>query len=159
MENQADYIINTENYIGKSFSNLNDYETSLFKSRKFFSSPWAKLIPKEIIGSHRFDTKLKVGEDSLFMAEISGKVRGIKKTDKSACYYVYQREKSASREKVVCFYEIKRVVYLLVIYGKMILKGEDFLFIVSRIVASIFHLGKIFKKRRLYIDFYNNSIT
>lgn len=143
--NFTDSIDNvTENYIGKNFSTLKDTETSLFKARKFFSSPWAKLIPRKIIGPTRFDPKLKVGEDSLFMAELSKRVQGIRKTDSSACYYVYQREGSASRKKVVRMEEIKRVFYLVATYGTMLFKGGDFRFIFSRIAASMMHLRKIF---------------
>lgn len=134
----------TEHYIGRSFTSLKDTETSLYKARKFFSSPWAKLIPREIIGSARFDLKLKVGEDSLFMAELSKRVQGIRKADRSACYYVYQREGSASRKEVVCIDEIKRVSYLVATYGVMLFKGGNFPFILSRIVASMMHLRKIF---------------
>lgn len=134
----------SDNYIGRSFSALNDSERSLFKARKFFSSPWAKLIPREVIGSSRFDTKLKVGEDSLFMAEISSRVRGIRKAESSACYYVCQREGSASRKKNSRIEEIKRVFYLVFIYGKMLFKGGDVFFILSRIIASILHLRRIF---------------
>ncbi|XKF14806.1 glycosyltransferase family 2 protein [Halomonas sp. BLK-85] len=143
--NFTDSIDNlTDNYIGKSFATLKDTETSLFKARKYFSSPCAKLIPREIVGSTRFDLKLKVGEDSLFMAELSKRVQGISKTDSSACYYVYQREGSASREKVVRMEEIKRVSYLVATYGTMLFNGSNLLFIFSRIAASMKHLRRIF---------------
>jgi glycosyltransferase involved in cell wall biosynthesis len=134
----------TEHYIGRSFTTIKDTETSLFKARKFFSSPWAKLIPRKIIGSARFDRKLKVGEDSLFMAELSKRVQGVRKADRSACYFVYQREGSASRKEVIRIDEIKRVSYLVAIYGLMLFKSGSFLFALSRIAASIMHLRKIF---------------
>ncbi len=133
-----------ENYIGKSFFSLKRTEASLFKARKFFSSPWAKLIPRKAIGSIRFDPKLKVGEDSLFMAELSKRVKGVRKTDSSACYYVYQREGSASRRKVGRVEEIKRVSYLVATYGSMLFKGYNSPFILSRIAASLLHVRRIF---------------
>jgi len=133
-----------ENYIGKSFSMLKDCEISLFKSRKFFSSPWAKLIHRKIVGSARFDTKLKVGEDSLFMAELSRRVKGVRKTNETACYYVYKREGSASRKKTVRTEEIRRVLYLVAIYGKMLLTGYNPPFILSRVAASLMHFKRIF---------------
>lgn len=133
------------NYIGKSFTTLNQRETSLFKTRKFFSSPCAKLVHRGLIADHRFNTKLKIGEDSLFMAEISKRVRAVNKTDLSACYYVYVREGSASRSKVIPRDEFKRLSYLVFLYSMMLLKGYNIPFILSRIVASMKHFKRVFK--------------
>ncbi|WP_312943381.1 glycosyltransferase family 2 protein [Stutzerimonas kunmingensis] len=134
----------TDNYIGESFSNLDESEGRLFKSRKFFSSPWAKLIHREIIGDARFDEKLKIGEDSLFMAKISKRVRGIRKTEPSACYYVYEREGSASRKEIVRSEELGRITYLFSEYSWLLLKGYNIPFILSRVVASLLHLRRLF---------------
>src|SRR5690554_397082 len=60
-------------YIGKSFEKLEKTTSSKYKSRKYFSSPCAKMIHRTIIGNVRFDTELAIGEDSLFMAKISHK--------------------------------------------------------------------------------------
>src|SRR5690554_823881 len=77
-----------ENFVGKCFKNLDGTTSSKFKSRKYFSSPWAKMIHRKIIGKVRFDTKLAIGEDSLFMAQLSHRVKAVKKTSDTTSYYV-----------------------------------------------------------------------
>ena len=135
-----------ENFIGKSFARLDNTETSLFKVRKFFSPPWAKLISREIIKDIRFDAKISIGEDSLFMSKISPNVKGIKKViDCKACYYVNNRLGSATRKKLYRMNEIRRVIYLLSQYFVMFLDEKyNRIFILTRIMATIkHHLFKI----------------
>ncbi|OCL82740.1 glycosyltransferase [Arcobacter porcinus] len=132
------------NYIGDSFLELKDIETNKYKTRKYFSSPWAKLIHRKMIGDVRFDTKLKIGEDSLFMAEISNKVKGIKKTSKDTIYFVNERDGSATRRKIDKKEEVIRIIYLIKKYNKMIFKDYDKIFILSRIIATLIHIRKIF---------------
>ncbi|WP_080564981.1 glycosyltransferase family 2 protein [Stutzerimonas stutzeri] len=134
----------TNNYLGISFSKLNDVEVSLFKSRKFFSSPVCKLIHRDIIGGVRFDPKLKIGEDSLYLAALSKRVSGVRKTASSACYYVCERQGSASRSKISRIDELRRLSYLIIAYSKMFFKGYNIPFILSRIVDSIVHVKRIF---------------
>jgi glycosyltransferase involved in cell wall biosynthesis len=134
-----------ESYIGKTFLSTKDGEQSLFKSRKFFSSPWAKLIHRKIIGSTRFDIRLKTGEDALFMANISKRVKGVRKADMTACYYVCQRDDSASRRKAVTSEELRRISYLVFVYSSMLFRGHNTFFILSRIIASIIHVKRIFR--------------
>lgn len=133
-----------ENYIGKSFLKLNNHEISILKCRKFFSSPCAKLIHRKIIGSSRFNTKLKIGEDSVFMAEISKRVKGLRKTNSTACYYVYERVGSASRKKETRSEELKIIAYLIFIYSKMLYNGYSIPFILTRIAAALTRIKKIF---------------
>lgn len=132
------------NYIGDSFLELKDIETNKYKTRKYFSSPSAKLIHRKMIGDVRFDTKLKIGEDSLFMAEISNKVEGIRKTSIDTIYFVYERDGSATRKKIDKKEEIIRIIYLIKKYNKMIFKDYDKIFILSRIIATLIHIRKIF---------------
>jgi glycosyltransferase involved in cell wall biosynthesis len=130
----------SENYIGKSFNELDKVTTSKFKARKYFSSPWGKMIHRSIIGNVRFDTKLAIGEDSLFMAQISNRVKAVQKADGSACYYVYEREGSATRRKVHKSKEFKRIIYLLAEYTKMLLSFRyGSLFVMTRIAATLVH--------------------
>ena len=134
-----------ENYIGKCFSKLQPLTKSKYKSRKYFSSPWAKLIHRNIISDTRFDTKLSIGEDSLFMAKLSPRVEAVQKTDKSACYHVFERANSATRKKIVIKAELKRFVYLLKEYGKLLFnKSYDKIFILTRIFATFLQLKRIF---------------
>lgn len=131
-----------ENYIGKRFKKINDIEHSLIKCREYFSSPCAKLIHREIIADTRFDIKLSRGEDSLFMATLSKRVIGVKKTNKSACYYVYERQGSVSRKKSSIISKIKRSYYLNTKYILMLFQGYNFPFILTRIAATIFQIIK-----------------
>lgn len=134
-----------ESYIGKSFEKLEKTTSSKYKSRKYFSSPWAKMIHRTIICNVRFDTALAIGEDSLFMAKISHKVQGVRKTVASACYYVYEREGSATRQKIDKKKELKRIVYLLKEYSKMLLSFRyNTLFIMTRVAATLRHGRSLF---------------
>ncbi len=133
-----------ENYIGKVFDLLDDSETSKYKIRKYFSSPWAKMIHRSMIQDIRFDKKISKGEDSLFMAMISKNVLGVKKTTKDTCYYVYEREGSATRKKVQISQELKMILYLTDKYIKLFFKKDyEKVFILTRIVATLLKLIKI----------------
>jgi len=135
-----------ENYIGKCFSKLQPLTKSKYKSRKYFSSPVAKLIHRNIISDTRFDTKLSIGEDSLFMAKLSPRVEAVKKTKESACYYVFEREGSATRQKIDKKKELKRIIYLLKEYSQMFFTFQyGSLFTLSRIIATLMHVRSLFK--------------
>lgn len=134
-----------ENYIGKTFVLLDDIETSKYKIRKYFSTPWAKMIHRSMIQDIRFDKKVSKGEDSLFMAMISKNVLGIKKTTKDTCYYVYEREGSATRKKVKKSKELKTILYLTAQYVKLFLKKDyEKVFILTRIAATLRKLLRLF---------------
>lgn len=133
------------NYIGIKFKSLANEETSKFKARQYYSTPWAKMLHRRMIGNVRFDTSLSKGEDALFMTEISTNIEGIRKTQPSATYYVYERIGSATRSKTNTFSETKRVVYLTIKYTKMLFNHKsDKVFIASRIAATLKHLKNIF---------------
>ena len=87
-----------EDYLSLAFKRKTD-PSSVFLSRKFFSTPWGKIIPKNIIGERRFDVRFYLSEDALFMASISDKVKQIVKTGEDAVYYRRIRSESASRKK------------------------------------------------------------
>ncbi len=133
------------NYIGRSFLKLNDTEGSKIKTRKYYSSPVAKMLHRKMIGNTRFNTHLTVGEDSLFMAEISERIESIKKTNDDVLYYVCEREGSATRTKVNKPKEVKRIAYLTHQYSKMFFsKNFNKPFILTRILATMKHLQRIF---------------
>lgn len=134
-----------ENFIGKSFTSLKQIETSKYKTRKYFSPPCAKLISREIIGNVRFDKKVAIGEDSLFMAELSYRVVGIRKTSPKACYYINEREGSSTRKKLNKRKEIKRILYLLKRYIDMLFSNKyNKVFILTRMAATFkYHLWRV----------------
>ncbi len=131
------------NFMGEAFKKMSDEELSKYKSRKFFSAASAKLIHRNLVATTRFDTRLDMGEDSLFMAELSLRVKGIRKTDKSTCYYVYERPNSASRDKVNKWKEFKRINYLLYKYIFMFFGKYDKVFILTRMVATILYVRRL----------------
>lgn len=136
-----------QNYIGKTFCNIKDGEKSKFKTRKYYSSPWAKIIHKDIIDSIFFDTKLSKGEDALFMATISKNIIGVKKTTNDTIYYVNERAGSITRQKVNLFIEIQRTLYTLRKYFSLFLDANyDKLFILTRLIATFKNLFNIIKE-------------
>lgn len=133
------------NYIGNSFKKLKMIETSKVKTRKYYSSPCAKMLHRDMLKNYRFDTFLTNGEDSLFMALISKNITKTQKTAFNTYYYVRERLGSASRKKVCRKNEIKRISYLLKEYFKLLInKDYDTLFIFTRLLATLKHVKKIF---------------
>lgn len=133
------------NYIGESFLKLNEVEISKFKSRKYFSSPCAKLIHRSAIATTRFNTKLAIGEDALFMAQLSNNIKFVKKTSNTAIYFVFERAGSASRKKVNRASEFKRICYLLFKYTQLFFNPKyNSLFILTRIAATLKFLRRLF---------------
>lgn len=132
------------NYIGDKFKLLNKTESSKFKSRQYYSSPWAKMLHRDMIGGIRFNTALSKGEDALFMAEISESIVGINKTDPSATYFVNERIGSVTRSKTNSLDEVRRITYLTFKYSKMLVHpNSDKIFIASRILATLKHLKRL----------------
>ena len=132
-------IENTEtNDIGVSYETIKEIETSKFKIRKYFSSPWGKIISRKMIGSIRFDTDLNNGEDSLFMTMISKNIAGTHKAAKETCYYVYKRADSLSRKKRNFYDRLQVCLYLFKKYF-LLLKNKEYnkVFILTRFVATL----------------------
>lgn len=135
----------TESYIGRCFNSISASETSKFLTRKYYSSPVAKLLHRSMILDCRFDTNLAIGEDSLFMAKISNKISGVAKAENNPTYFVRQRVGSATRSQVRRTKECKRIAYLLLIYLKMLFSFKyDSIFILTRIFATMLHLKRVF---------------
>lgn len=135
------------NYIGRTFQTIVDGEISKFKTRKYFSSPWAKMLHREMIGSHGFDLKVTKGEDSLFMALLSPNVKSIKKTSDTACYFVHERLGSVTRRKNPLDVEIRTLNYLMLQYLRLLFSLRyDPLFIATRLAATTFKYFKLIKR-------------
>lgn len=134
----------TPHYMGNKFRLLNKIERSKFKSRQYYSSPWAKMFHRDMISNIRFNNSLSKGEDALFMTEISENIAGVNKTKPSATYFVNEREGSVTRSKTNPIEEITRITYLTFKYSKMLAHSNtDKLFIASRIVATLRHLKNL----------------
>lgn len=134
-----------DNYIGQSFANLAFQGTSPLIYRKYFSSPCAKMLHRDMIGNTRFDTNLARGEDGLFMATISKNIDYIAKCSSDTVYYVNCRQNSASRKKVDRRNESKKLIYLVKKYMSMLFfKGYSSAFIATRVLATLNHLKKLY---------------
>lgn len=135
----------TENdYIASAYKKLINKNSplSVFKGRKFMSSSCCKIISRRIIQDVRFDTNLKIGEDSVFMAKISKKVKSIVLSDSSAIYYRRLRAGSASRVKQPILKKCNIVRKLLKKYTKMLTPSYNIPFIATRIVAALLKLAR-----------------
>lgn len=128
-----------EDYLSLAFKRKTD-PSSVFLSRKFFSTPWGKIIPKNIIGERRFDVRFYLSEDALFMASISDKVKQIVKTGEDAVYYRRIRSESASRKKYNKYIILQNKLMLIKAYITTYLSnihGYNLTFFLSRIVATV----------------------
>lgn len=125
-----------EDYISKSFKrNNNKRQKGLFKLRGFMSSVCAKMIPRSVIENTRFNTNFKIGEDSIFMAEISHRIGHLRLTPEDTIYYRRIREGSATRGGVDLHREYSNTLKSLISYFKIYLKSPfkyNFLFFLSR---------------------------
>lgn len=118
---------------------------TLFNSRSFLSSVWCKLIPKDVIGDRRFDTKYKLGEDSLFMFIISDRIKKITLSSENIVYYVRARENSVSRRHYSYTLRVKVALSLTLSYLHHFLKSPfkyNFLLFASRVFATLIKLRK-----------------
>lgn len=78
---------------------VNHKNVSVYDARRFFSGPVYKLIHRNVINNHRYDCRLKNGEDTLFMFAISDSIKHIAFTSKTAIYYRRDRIQSAVNRK------------------------------------------------------------
>ena len=74
-------------------------QTSMLRVRRLLSSACFKLIPRTVIGERRFDTGFALGEDALFMASLTDRIRAVRFTPREAVYYRRIREGSAMRRR------------------------------------------------------------
>lgn len=136
----------SEDYITKAFARfVPESHISLFRGRKFMSSSCCKLIPRSVIGNKRFDNRFAIGEDALFMASVSSSVSYITLADKNAVYYRRLRAYSASRSKTPVKQKLTNSFKLCLAYSVLYMKDirhNDFLFYLSRIVATILRIVK-----------------
>lgn len=114
----------------------------IMQVRPFLSVPVAKiLLATRTIGSRRFNTHIKNGEDSLFMLTISDKIKVVTPSSENAIYYRRVRENSAATrkrlitEKVICKFRLLKG------YCVCLLQPWRYnpCFVLSRIVACLMY--------------------
>lgn len=104
-----------DNYLHKHHENV-IFELARFRS--ILSVPWAKLIPRSVIGMTRFKVGITNGEDALFVTSCTAGIKYLC-CSKKASYYVRMREGSASRRKVSFVHLCHNTVLLLYEYLKV----------------------------------------
>lgn len=121
-------------YLGESYRKNANQQASLLSARSHFSTSCCKLIPRELIGDIRFDSRFAMGEDSLFMAAIAHRVRNIIFTEADAIYYRRLRQGSASRSAAT-----KNKTELVKAYTKIWMQHpmRQPLFMLTRIAATM----------------------
>lgn len=125
---------------------MNREKLTFYACRSFLSSACCKLIPKRVIQNDRFNTKYLLGEDSLFMFQISKRIQSIRIASPQAVYYVLYRQSSASRKKYSYPFRVKLALKLVGSYISVYvtdMRNYDFVFFLTRIVAT---LRKLFQK-------------
>lgn len=128
-----------KDYISLAFERFSKKPSeSLFKKRKFLSSSCCKLIPAQIIKVRRFNPKYRLGEDSLFMFEISDRIQNIVLSQEDVLYYRRLRSGSASRSAYSIIFKLTAKMRLIMSYIRIwilhITRYNIWLFL-SRIVA------------------------
>lgn len=141
MKNFVQDISVTENsYMSKLFRNDNNFEQgSIMKFKRVFSICTGKLIPKSNISKTLFDTKIQIGEDSLFMSTISGNIQDVVLI-KEAIYFRRIRLGSAMGQKKSFKYQLKNSNYLIRKHLSLYLsqpKTYNFNFFSLRILAIL----------------------
>lgn len=112
----------------------------IMQARSFMSVPVAKALSKNIIGIQRFNPKFKVGEDGLFMFQISNKIKILKPTGPNCIYFRRNREGSAINSSRPKGERLKNNIRLMVGYTKSYLKDirhYNAFFYISRLVAEM----------------------
>ena len=108
MDYDEDNSTYKNDYLTSVYNDLSakDKDYTVFAARRVLSSSCCKLIPVEAIGTVRFNRKYKIGEDALFMAEISKNISCIRLSNPEAIYYRRLRANSASRTTITYNYRI-----------------------------------------------------
>lgn len=122
------------NYINRAFQRVGD---SLIINRSCYSNVVGKLIPRNIAEGFFFDEALVLGEDALFMSEITSRSFELFK-DPDSFYLARVRMESASRFRTGRWKIIKNGILLLRKYLALMCDSRyHSFFILTRIAATI----------------------
>lgn len=139
--------------ISNIHTTLKNDNFSFLKYRMYLSSPVYKIIHRAIIGNTRFNTSMRISEDSIFCFTISKNIREMKCADSSAIYYVRIRKDSATRRKIATSYIIRLTLKKLWLFTKIYLSNPlkyNFPLYASRIMASIKHAKVLYNDSKKY---------
>ena len=111
---------------------------SFYIPKKYFGGPCMKLIHRSIIGDTQFNTNFSNGEDSLFMFEISSRMKYIQFTSTQAIYF--RRIRSGSASDTYSFIQrLRNATRLICEYSKLYWKGRNYRlsFYITRILGAV----------------------
>ena len=112
---------------------------TLMSCRSFLSAACCKLTARKAIGDYRFDTRYKQGEDSLFNAMMSHRLKQFGVASQECIYYRRLRQTSAARSRSL--WSITRDnAALAMIFTTTYLKGIRYyspLFFATRVLACV----------------------
>lgn len=131
-------------YITDAYQRMaNEGILSIFKGRSFTSAVWGKLVPREAVGNIRFPIDFKLGEDSIFMFEVSKNLDSIRLTPPEAVYYYRDQGKSATHKPFSYSFRVKQALRVMARFTSLYLKSPlsyNFPYFLSRIIAQLLKL-------------------
>lgn len=120
-------------------------EAGLVEARGFLSTLWGKLLPRDVIGDRRSDTRFTLGEDSLYMFAISDRIKRLRLTGEDTKYFVTIRPGSVSRRKYTYTHRVKTALRLVGSYTSLILRhpmSYNLTLYATRVGATLLKLRK-----------------
>lgn len=138
-----------DDYLTRAFRrNAARERVTLVSARSFMSSSCCKIIRREVVGNRRFDTRFRQGEDALFMATVSNRVKTIALATDSTLYYRRLRAGSASRRVVARKEYVFNQLLLMRTYIKLYLSDVahySLPFFATRIAALSRNIVRVFR--------------
>lgn len=140
------YVLNSKNdkfsesYLTRAYRRCAAFPTvNINTGRSLLSSSCCKLIPRSVIGDHRYVTNITHGEDALFMATISHRIHDIRLAPVEAIYYRRIHEHSAQQRKRNLWHHFGNTLKLLVRYTLLLLQFWRYnpKFIATRMAATV----------------------
>lgn len=127
-------------YVGTAYRQLvNRGSVGIYEGRRFIGSACGKLIPRQIIGDNRFNTHFAMGEDALFMAQLTKGIQSIKIAPEFPTYYRRFNPESASRTKKPFTKRLNNLLRLWSAYARIYLSAPrryELRFFINRLLAS-----------------------
>jgi glycosyltransferase involved in cell wall biosynthesis len=136
-----DISLTEDDYLTKYFyNNYCKKKINILSIRGYFSTSCAKIISLDVIGNRRFNRRFAIGEDCLFMAEISDRIKRISLTNEDVIYYRRLRKLSVSNRPRVFNDTLWDAIRYINEYSKIFISNPlkyNFLFFSTRILGAI----------------------
>lgn len=128
-----------DDYLSKAYNrNKQKVRLNLCRMRSLFSTVWCKAISGDLVVGRRFDESFRIGEDALFMASITNRLKLIRFAPVDAVYYRRVRKESASRGKMPIGFIVQNAWRLWLQYGKLFasdMSHYNVMFFMTRFLA------------------------